>query len=239
MDMGAEGHWFRYTFTFPDGTERKFSVTLDETYRIANVERESWPEWTQLDKNKCPNCPLDSKTVPRCPVAEHLVDVIDFFKNALSVEVVDVKIEVPARTYVRKQVPLSQGVSGLIGIIMPTSGCPILGRLKPMVGTHLPFASLQETAYRMLSMYLMGQYFRMRRGSEPDWEFKELIELFDGIRIVNKSFCKRLHLVCEQDASLNAVVRLDCFADNSSFLIQRKGLDKIEGTFDEFFKKNA
>ena len=41
---------------------------------------------------------------------------------------------------------------------------------------------------------------------------------------------------CGEDANLNAIVRLNCFADNSSFLIEKKGLKEIEASFDSFLK---
>lgn len=234
--MTGDLHWFRYSFRFPDGKVRKFSVTLDESLKIRMPPHDVWPDWTKLSYCQCEVCPLKEKEHPHCPIAVSLVEVIEFFKDSVSVEVVDVEIEVPSRSYVKKQVPLSQAVSGLIGILMATGGCPILGRLKPMVRTHLPFASLKETTYRTLGMYLLGQYFRMKRGKKPDWELEDLVRLFEDIRQVNKSFCRRLHAVCGQDANLNAVVRLDCFADNSSFLIQKKGLEEIEASYDEFFR---
>lgn len=234
--MKNESMYFKYTFHFDNGRTHSFFVNLDEKLNIKPTTRGEFPDWTKLGRCKCDVCPLKEEERPHCPAAVNLIDVIEFFKNQVSTREVDMTIEVPTRTYKKERVPISQGVSGIIGVLMASSGCPIVGRLKPMVGTHMPFASLKETTYRILSMYLLGQYFSARRGEAPDWELKELVALFDDIRKVNKSFCRRLHLVCREDANLNAVVRLDCFTDSTSFLIQEKGLDEIEATFDSFLQ---
>jgi len=49
---------------------------------------------------------------------------------------------------------------------------PIFEKLKPMVRFHLPFASIEETKYRAISMYLLAQYFLYQQGSQPDWDLK-------------------------------------------------------------------
>ena len=59
---------------------------------------------------------------------------------------------------------VQMGVSSLLGVIMTTSGCPIMAQLKPMVRFHLPFASLEETIFRMVSMHLVAQYLRHQDG---------------------------------------------------------------------------
>jgi len=223
-----------YKFKFMDGEEKTFIVELDPvTLNLTRNDAKLPPDWTYLDNKKCPNCPYDSATVPRCPVAISLVESIDFFKDKLSSDVVDVVVTMPSRTYTARQ-PMSTAVSSLIGIYMTTSGCPILGKLKPMVRTHLPFADLSESLYRFVSMYMLGQYFSHRKGKEPDWEMKGLVGLLEEMRTVNRSFCQRLYGVVEKDASLNALVHLDCFADNTAFAVQKKGLEDLEKTFDAY-----
>src|SRR5208282_5877645 len=110
---------------------------------------------------------------------------------------------------VAKTVPLAQGVRSLVGLVMAASGCPILDRLKPLVRTHQPFANWDETAFRVIGSYLLAQYFIAKRGGKPDWELEKLVEFYDEIKLVNKSFCERLRSFCLQDAPINAVVELD------------------------------
>ncbi|PCI36870.1 MAG: hypothetical protein COB53_08235 [Elusimicrobia bacterium] len=224
-----------YKFKFADGEEKTFLIDLDPvTLNLSQRNGSLPPDWTYLDNKKCPNCPLDSKTNPRCPVAVALVEAIDFFKDKLSSDQVDVVVTMPARTHTARQA-MSTAVSSLIGIYMVTSGCPILSKLKPMVRTHLPFADLSESLYRFVSMYMLGQYFVYQKGKTPDWDMKGLVSMLDAMRVVNRSFCQRLYAVVEKDASLNALVHLDCFADSTAFAVQKKGLQDLEKTFDAYF----
>ena len=114
---------------------------------------------------------------------------------------------------------------------MVTSGCPIMEKLKPMVRHHLPFATTEETTYRVLSMYLMAQYFSYKHGKDPDWDLKRLGEIYDDVRTLNKDFCTRISHAEFEDAGVNAVVILDNFADMGHYAIDRDKLDKIESLF--------
>ena len=62
-----------------------------------------------------------------------------------------------------------------------------------MVRFHLPFATREETMYRVVAMYLMAQYFRQRNGLEPDWEMADLVHMYEDVTVVNKSFVDRLN----------------------------------------------
>jgi hypothetical protein len=124
----------------------------------------------------------------------------------------------------------------LIGIYMVTGGCPIMEKLKPMVRFHLPFATIEETKYRAISMYLLAQYFLYQRDSQPDWDLKKLAETYENIRIVNESFCKRLRTIEGKDANLNAVVVLDIFADSVNFSIDSRMVDDLDYLFKGYLK---
>ena len=119
---------------------------------------------------------------------------------------------------------------------MVTSGCSIMEKLKPMVRYHLPFATEEETRYRVISMYVLAQYFLFKRGKTVDWELKKLVDIYDDIQTVNKHFCKRLATIQSKDASINALIVLDCFADFVRFSINKKMLDEIEFLFNAYFK---
>src|SRR3989339_267458 len=159
-----------YKFKLKNGKEKDFEVRLDRnTLNMMYEPKESYPRWTELVSFKCPNCPLDEKTVKYCPVITKLFDVIEFFKDSISHEEIDLYVESEDRTYLKKT-SLQNGLNALFGIIMPTSGCPNFDKLKPMVRFHLPFTSLEETSFRMMSMYLLAQYFVYKNGGAPDWE---------------------------------------------------------------------
>ncbi len=227
---------FNYKFKFRGGLEKEFSVKLDnKTLNLIQTKRKSYPKWVELKYFKCSNCPLHEAQHAFCPVAVSLVDVVFFFQSAISYEEVDILIETEERGYI-KHTTLQQGISSIIGIYMVTSGCPIMEMLKPMVRYHLPFATLKETQYRVISTYLLAQYFLRKRGKEPDWDLTNLLKIYNDIRIVNKSFFKRLAHIKIKDATLNAIVKLDLFAQHVSLSIVRNVLDEMEYLFNAYFK---
>ena len=141
------------------------------------------PAWTKLKYFQCANCPLGDD-VEDCPVAVSLSALVETFKDAISFEHTTVRVETVERAY-EKETTLQKGLSSIIGIYMVTSNCPVMDQLRPMVRFHLPFASLDETIYRAVAMYLVGQYFRMRNGRTPDWDLKHLSEIYAEVAKVN------------------------------------------------------
>ena len=233
-NMNDKAIWIQYRFKFGKGVEKLFDVRLNrETLDLIQSKRESYPEWVNLSFFKCLTCPLEEVHYPSCPIAANLVDLVDFFRDMISYKEVDLQIHCEERTYC-KHTTLQQGISSLVGIYMVTSGCPIMEKLKPMVRYHLPFASLKETQYRVLSMYLLAQYFKHRQGKEPDWDLKNLVRIYDDVQTVNKYFCQRLSGIHIEDATLNAMVKLDMFAKHISASINRDALDKVEQLFDAY-----
>ena len=222
---------FHYKFKFGDGRKKEFTARLEkETLNLIVPKESSPPEWTRLEHCQCPNCPLDTRKHPHCPVALNLSDLIDSFKDEISTEKVSLSIEAEERTYL-KTTSVQKGLSSLMGIYMVTSGCPILDQLKPMARFHLPFATVEETLYRALSMYLLAQYFVYKRGRKPDWDLKNLKKIYNDIRLVNRSFSKRLKSVQPEDALPNAVVILNNFADSLVFSIDKNAISRIERLF--------
>ena len=231
--------FFYYQFTFPNGHIKKFDVRLDpETLNLLDPPRGRHSEWTRLSYHQCENCPLHESQSPQCPAAANLESVLDFFKDMLSYEEVDVEITTPARTY-KKHTALQMALSSLIGVYMVTSGCPILDKLRPLVRTHLPFATLEETTSRAVSMYLMVQYFLKKRGKEPDWELKNLARIYEDVKTVNKFFHKRIAKIHIQDAGLNALVHLDCYARFTNTLLLEDDLHEIEKLFSVYLDSES
>ena len=225
---------FDYTFKFHNGTIQHFSIDLNEnTLLMIPHERETYPEWTKLTFCQCPNCPYTPKEKERCPVSENLADLFDFFKDAVSYEKVEVIIETALRTY-SKMCSLQEGISSLLGMIMPTSDCPVMQKLKPMVKFHLPFASVDETTYRALTMYMFAQHLRYKKGQKPDWDLKGLVEVYNEVRKVNLSFCQRLKNIAREDANVNALVILDNFANYIKFSIDMEMVFEFEYLFDMY-----
>lgn len=225
---------FRYHFTFPSGVQKTFTVHLDpRTLQLLPPERPSLPEWTRLGCSKCPNCPLTDAQSPQCPAATSLIDIVEHFGRSLSIEQVDVRIEAGERQYL-KRCSLQEAVSSLVGLYMATSGCPVMARLRPMVRFHLPFATLEETRYRALSMYLLAQYLIAQHGGTPDWNCRGLVDLYEAVRRVNLAFANRLREAGVEDASLNALIRLDAFADTIAFTVDQKLLEELTPLFQAY-----
>ena len=236
--MAAEIITIEYELKLLNGDQKRHVVRLDSaTMALRNPPPVVLPEWTRLAFHQCSNCPLNPARHSHCPVAVGLVEVMESFKNGLSHEMADITIQAPHRTYVKKA-PLQQAVSSLMGLHMASSGCPILDKLRPMVATHLPFASIEETLYRAVSMYLLAQYVRWKRGLTPDWELRDLVANYEAVSTVNAAFAKRILNINTLDANLNALVSLDCFAGMASISIAEDYLKDIEPLFEAYVQES-
>jgi hypothetical protein len=225
---------YNYKFIFESGEEQEFKIELDSlTLNLIKTGDPYCPKWTKLDGCKCPNCTLDQRQHEFCPMAVNLVDVIDYFSVFGSSEPVEVIVTSQERTY-SKKVTLQNGVSSLLGIYMVTSGCPVMEKLKPMVRFHLPFATLEETMYRAISMFLVSQYFIYRHGGYPEFLLKKLSAAYENVKIVNESFLKRLQMIDTKDSNLKAVVVLDHFAKGVNFSIDSKMVDDLYYLFEGY-----
>jgi hypothetical protein len=220
-----------YHFKLLSGAESCFLIELDEeTLQLRQARRETLPDWTLLTRHQCPNCPLDPAGHAHCPAAVSLVELVKTFRDADSYELADVRVHSMNRDF-SKRTPLQYGVSSLMGLLMVTSGCPVLDKLRPLAHTHMPFTSAQETVYRLCSMFLLGQYFIQQEGGTPDWSLKKMAEMFEGISLVNRSFGERLLEVSRSsDAVNNALANLDCMALLTTFSV-KSDLNRIKKVF--------
>jgi len=223
-----------YTFQFPTGVEKQFAVRLNAaTLDLLPATPVPRPDWTKLAYHQCEDCPL-ADSVTHCPVAVNLSSLVESFKDSLSFEGTTVTVQTQERTYT-KETTLQQGLSSIIGIYMVTSGCPVMDRLRPNVRFHLPFATGEETIYRAVSMYLLAQYFRMRRGEAPDWTLDHLAKVYKGVWLVNKGITQRLAHASSKDANVNAVIVLSMFGSNLNDYLE-DSLKEIEPFFRDHTK---
>ncbi len=222
-----------YRFVFPDGQEESFAMNFaPETMAYRPDASAPPPEWARLGNGQCRNCPLKEADSPYCPVARNLAPVLSRFVDRLSIEEVEIVVATEAREY-RKRVSLQKGIAAIFGLIMATSGCPVLDKLRPMAFTHLPLADMTETRYRAVSMYLFAQYFRERKGLTADWKMTGLEKIYADIGTLNRDFVGRLRAVDMQDANYNAVAGLDCFCLSDDDVMARS-LDKLERIFQSY-----
>lgn len=201
-----------YAYRFKNGREAIFPLALDKGSLAYVAERPpGLPLWSLLNFSKCAICPLSEQAHTYCPVAANLAGIVEEFRDFLSHEEVSVTVTTEERRYV-KDTTIQQGLSPLLGIIMTTSGCPVMEQLKPMVRFHLPFASLEETVFRMVSMYLVSQFLRSREGRSAAWSLEGLAAVYAEVGQVNRDFAQRMRAAAKKDANVNALVNLDCFA---------------------------
>ncbi len=225
---------YRYDFIFRNGDKETFILKLlKPNLDLVASSKPNKEEWAQLEFEKCPNCPLSKEEHPQCPVANNLGDVIRTFAAFPSHEEVDVHIHSSLREY-SKTISIAEGLSSLIGLHMVTSGCPVMDKLRPMVYTHLPFASADETIYRAISMYLMAIYFQRKNKKDVPLDLGELVNIYEEVRKVNVSFTKRLAKVASRDANISALVNLDGFALLTSHSILDDSLNELESLFKSY-----
>lgn len=227
----------KYIFNFNDQVMQDFQIMIDkETLHLQEISTRKPPEWTELKNFKCPNCPLDEKEYQHCPLAKNLSAVLTFFNALPSFHEALVTVETNERIS-QKRTTVQIGVGSLIGIIMSTSGCPVVGKLRSLVRFHLPFSSLEETEYRVISMYILAQHFKAIRNEQPDWKLEKLKSAYKQIQIVNRNIVEKLSDVELNDTTRNAVVTLSNFAeyilmnleDNEFYHLQKymKGFEEL------------
>ncbi len=235
--MSAEHfHTLEYQFRLAGGGIKEFRIRLREPeLQLVDETRGALPEWTRLEHHQCANCPLSKDLHPHCPVAAGMAGVIEAFRDCLSTERAEIVIRGETREY-RREASLQYGVSSLMGLHMVTSGCPIMDKLRPMVRTHLPFANIEETTYRLTSMYLLAQFFVQQHGGEGDWELRRLVDLCDAVGQVNQGFSRRLLSINPRDASLNGLASLDCFTMSAAFAVDRERLSELEAVFRPYWE---
>ena len=223
-----------YKYHYEIAIEREsftFDVELDEALNLIPLKEAelSRPSWTALSYRQCHHCPISNAIDDVCPVAAAISDVIEQFDGSLSVEPSVCRVVTQEREYLG-EVPLQQAIYSLLGLIMPTSGCPHLAFLKPMARYHLPFATSDETIIRSTSMYLLAQFFGEGEG---DYGMEHITDLFQAVSDVNRGIVARLRSAnVDGDADKNALITLDSFAQILS-LKNKRGIESVAPLFRE------
>lgn len=213
----------QYTFALEDNTLH-YEVDVDREFDLQQ-DRPDAPHWAKLGHNQCPNCPLTVKDCAYCPAAVDLVKVVTDFQRLPAVEAAKVTVVTPEREYF-KETALEEGLRSLMGLIMATSACPILHKLKPNARNHLPFASQDEFIIRSAALYLLRQYFNYREGKRPDWDLQGLISINEELGTLNQAFWQRVHEACESDSNLKALLSFFNLSSSVSYSLEAQ-LQKI------------
>lgn len=191
---GARGAGCSYRFELPSGP-----LLIHVDYQRGPSAGSAAP-WTALGTHQCPNCPLRDE--PTCPAAADLAPVVDALGGLASVQRLDVVV-IQAQRETRQTVTGEAAARAIIGLLMATSGCPVLSKLRPLAMLHLPFATPQEATFRFAAAHLLRQFFD---GQPLDLE--ELRNQMDDLHVVNAAFAARLKAACSKDAIPNALTAL-------------------------------
>jgi hypothetical protein len=189
-------------------------------------------EWTRLVFHKCSHCPLNEQEFYFCPLARAIDNVISKIHNFLSYEEVDARVEFKNRA-VSAHITLQRALRSLLGLIIPTSGCPHTVYFRPMSRYHLPFADTEETIYRATTMFLLAQYFIHKKSGCIPTDFTRLETIYNNVHIVNTQICKRLREFCKNDSPVNAIAILDMLTMSIHSALKHD-LDKLEPYFSAF-----
>lgn len=220
-----------YMLITATGTESRFSVRLDRTSgRLITEDPSDHPEWTRLEHRQCSNCPLSTEDTPWCPAALAIEEVVDRFEPQPSHARCTLRVTDERRTIVNEDVPVQLALRSIMGMLIAASGCPHTAFLRPMARFHLPLSSREETNYRVTTMWLMGEYFRARRGEAADFSMTGLVEAYERLPILNRALADRIRTTAATDAPVNAVVSLDTLAMFVPMAVTSE-LDEIEGLF--------
>jgi len=226
---------FEYRFQLANDKALSFKIKLNaETLRIRTGIKGALPEWTQLGFKQCPNCPLDGEEHSHCPMAVSLIEPIESLSGLKSYDKAKITVTTPERT-TGIRATVQEGLSAMMGLIMPASGCPHTAYFRPMARFHLPFATESETLYRVSSMYLMAQLLRREKGLEANFDLDGLNPIYENIRTINKAMVTRLSAASELDSAINAVVLLDQFAANFAYSLEDP-LEAFENLFARYLQ---
>jgi len=241
MEHGESGERpplrIHYQFDFDGSPGKSFEINLDsQTLELVTGDVSQKPEWAELGFHQCPNCPL-SEEVKYCPIALNLSDLVQTFEDRVSYEQASITVTTKERVY-SKRSTIQKGLSGMLGIYMVTSNCPIMDQLRPMVRFHLPFATPFESVYRTIAMYLIGQFLVSKGGEEADWDLDGLRDIYKDISVVNKGISQRLSAASRRDANMNALVILNSFGDSVPYVVEN-GLEDLKYIFSSYLKDHS
>jgi len=211
-----------YKFEFPDRPLEEFVIDIAACApNIQSSAPDELPEWTKLSFKICPHCPLDKNEITYCPLALHIAGIIDRFEELISFHKTTITVTTDDRTYTCSTT-IQQGLSSLLGLVIATSGCPHTEFLRPMAHFHLPVSTPEETIYRAVGMYFIGQFFHPPADEKDKLNLSNLNKLYANVETVNMHIAARLRTVTKRDAPINAIVLLDNLAKSMNIAIEEQ-----------------
>ena len=180
----------KYRFIRPEHPVQEIAIVIDSQTMLSAVEVPApYPEWTSMRAAPCDGCEL--RESEHCPVALRLVRPLTLFREIISYEPVTVEVETAERFY-RKNVDMQQGLSSLFGLLMATSGCPSMAIFRPMALYHLPFATFEETFFRISGSYLLRELVHGADDITRNNVVDGLNQVYQQVARVNEGVMRRL-----------------------------------------------
>lgn len=227
-----------YTFIFNNGQSKHFDLQFDSTSFLLASEaiQPRLHPWMDLQYHQCPDCTLSAEQYAQCPIAVNLGGIVEPFENQLAIASVTTEVSIRDRK-VTKECDLQEGLSSLMGLVMATSGCPILDNLRPMAYMHQPFSGSDETLFRAATVFLMAQYIKQKNGQKPTYDLKELTLLFNKINNLNEAFSARLDDHFQHDnINSNALTLLGMFTVSEPFDLEFVWEKQVTPLFSAFLE---
>lgn len=219
---------FHYEIFFRHNDQRfEYAVELDPDTLEHDAPAGAEGLWTELGYKQCPHCPLNPVEIAHCPLALRVAPLTSVPK-CKSYDPVRVVV-----TQEEKKVSLDttaqEAFSSLLGLIMPTSGCPHTAFFKPMAWYHQPFAAADETLFRVCSSYLTSRFLL---GGEGTPDLATLKTVYDNMHTINVKLASRLTYDVQTDSTLNAIVLLDLLTKDLPMAID-EGLNELRRLFEK------
>ncbi|MDK9707819.1 MAG: hypothetical protein OEL83_12290 [Desulforhopalus sp.] len=199
---------YEYSFLLPDLRCITFSVIIDPlSHEIATCPIIA-PAWARLEFHQCAPCTLKVEEHPYCPVALSISDLVTTFKATPSHVECTVSCRSPDRT-VMKETKIQEGLTSILGLLIAISGCPIMEFFKPLARFHLPFATVDESIFRIVAMYMLRKYYQNEGMVRDHFSLGDIKDHYALVRLVNKGIFDRVHSVTQFDADKNAIITLN------------------------------
>lgn len=209
MDKGSRT--YLYSFVFSNGEKLDFPISIDSKSLYTTTCPTNPPKWARLEHHKCSFCTLRQSESPFCPIALSLVELIADFGQTRSYTPCTVTCKSPDRIVIKETV-VQDGLASILGLLMPISGCPVMNFLKPLSRFHLPFATLEETAFRVTGSCFLRTYFSTTAGAGNTYYLSDIRENYTLVKKVNTCIFNRIKDINELDADKNGLVTLTSLA---------------------------
>lgn len=184
-------------------------------------------EYGLLEFCKCEHCPYSSEEFKYCPVFRNIANLVNDFKEHNPSETVRACVVINGKTTTIED-ELQVALTSLMGLLMASSECEYFDFLRPMVKTHQPFSSHEETLIRVISLYFLDRFLC---GHTSDWKIEDLKKEYHHLEKVNAGILQRIKLIRGQtNVEKEAVVVLDSFIKNFSWEYELN-LDDVKELF--------